>query len=57
MDESTPHIHERHVFDVIVIYFGGWIKAVIPISLIALLLLVHVVYIGIRCYVKERGYY
>ena len=45
----------------IVIYFGEWIKSVISINLIALLLLVHVVYIGIRCYVKdwreERGYY
>ena len=34
----------------IVIYFGEWIKSVIPINLIVLLLLVHVVYIGIRCY-------
>ena len=46
---------------VIVIYFGEWIKSVIPINLIVLLLLVQVVYIGIRCYVKdwreERGYY
>ena len=33
----------------IVIYFGEWIKAVIPLNLIALLFLVHVVYIGIRC--------
>ena len=45
----------------IVIYFGEWIKSVLPINLIVLLLLVHVVYIGIRCYVKdwleERGYY
>ena len=45
----------------IVIYFGEWIKSILPINLIALLLLVHVVYIGIRCYVKdwreERGYY
>ncbi len=45
----------------IVIYFGEWIKSVIPINLIVLLLLVHVVYIGIRCYVKdwqeERGYF
>ena len=36
-------------------------KSVIPINLIVLLLLVYVVYIGIRCYVKdwreERGYY
>ena len=35
--------------------------SVLPINLIVLLLLVHVVYIGIRCYVKdwreERGYY
>ena len=45
----------------IVIYFGEWIKSVIPINLIALLFLVHVIYIGIRCYVKDwrekRGYY
>ena len=45
----------------IVIYFGEWIKSVIPINLIALLFLVHVIFIGIRCYVKdwreERGYY
>ena len=41
----------------IAIYFGEWIKSVVPINLITLLLLVHVVYIGIRCYVKERGYY
>ena len=45
----------------IVIYFGEWIKAVIPLNLVALLFLVHVVYIGIRCYVKdwreEQEYY
>lgn len=45
----------------IAIYFGDWIKFVIPINLITLLLLVHVVYIGIRCYVKDwrevRGYF
>lgn len=45
----------------IVIYFGEWIKFVLPINLIALLLLMQVVYIGIRCYVKDwrekRGYY
>ena len=45
----------------IAIYFGDWIKSVISINLITLLLLVHVVYIGIRCYMKdlleERGYY
>ena len=45
----------------IVIYFGEWIKSIISMNLILLLLLVHVVYIGIRYYVKdwreERGYY
>ena len=45
----------------IAIYFGKWIKSIIPMNLILLLILVHVVYIGIRCYVKdwreERGYY
>ncbi|WP_242853640.1 DUF6040 family protein [Eubacterium ramulus] len=41
----------------IAIYFGEWIKSVIPIDLIMLLLLVHMVYIRIRCYVKERGHY
>ena len=45
----------------IAIYFGKWIKSVLPINLILLLLLVQVIYIGIRCYVKdwqeERGYY
>ena len=43
----------------IVIYFGEWIKNAIPINLIVLLS--HVIYIGIRCYVKgwmeERGYF
>ena len=38
-----------------------WIKSVMPINLIVLLLLVQVIHIGIRCYVKgwreERGYY
>ena len=42
------------------VYFGEWIKSVIPINLIVLLMLIQVVYIGIRCYVKdwreERGY-
>ena len=37
----------------IIIYFGKWIKSIIPINLIMLLLLVHAVYIGIRCYVKN----
>ena len=45
----------------IAIYFGKWIKSIIPMNLILLLLLVQVIYIGIRCYVKDwrekRGYY
>ena len=45
----------------IVIYFGEWIKNAIPINLMVFLLLSHVIYIGIRCYVKgwmeERGYF
>lgn len=45
----------------IVIYFGEWIKNVIPINLMVLLLLSHIIYVGIKCYVKdwmeERGYY
>ena len=45
----------------IVIYFGKWIKNAIPINLMVFLLLSHVIYIGIRCYVKgwmiERGYF
>ena len=36
----------------IVIYFGEWIKNAIPINLMVFLLLSHVIYIGIRCYVK-----
>ena len=45
----------------ITIYFGEWIKAVLPINLLLLLLLVQVAYVGIRWYVKDwreaRGYY
>ena len=43
------------------IYFGDWIKAVLPISLLFLLLFVQLVYVGIRWYVKgwleARGYW
>ena len=45
----------------IVIYFGDWIKTVLPINMLFLLLLVQLVYVGIRWYVKgwreTRGYY
>ena len=32
----------------IAIYFGDWIKTVLPVTLIFLLLLVQVIYVGIR---------
>ena len=42
------------------IYFGDWIKTVLPINLLFLLLFVQLVYVGIRWYVKgwreNRGY-
>ena len=45
----------------IAIYFGDWIKTVLPINMLFLLLLVQLVYVGIRWYVKgwqeARGYY
>ena len=45
----------------IAIYFGDWIKTVLPFNLLFFLLLVQVIYVGIRWYVKgwreTRGYY
>ena len=45
----------------ILIYFGDWIKTVLPINLLFFLLFVQLVYVGIRWYVKgcreARGYY
>ena len=45
----------------IAIYFGDWIKTVLPINMLFLLLLVQLVYVGIRWYVKgwqeARRYY
>lgn len=45
----------------IVVYFGDWVKAVMDVNLAVLLLLVQVVYVGIRMYVngckRVRGYY
>ena len=44
----------------IAIYFGDWIKTVLPINMLFLLLLVQLVYVGIRWYVEgwreNRGY-
>ena len=43
------------------IYFGKWIKTILPVNLLFLLLLVQVIYVVIRWYVKgwreTRGYY
>ena len=43
------------------IYFGDWIKTVLPVNLLFFLFLVQVIYVGIRWYVKgwreTRGYY
>ena len=36
----------------IAIYFGDWIKTVLPINMLFLLLFVQLVYVGIRWYVK-----
>lgn len=45
----------------IAIYFGDWIKTVLPFDRLFFLLLVQVIYVGIRWYVKgwreTRGYY
>ena len=45
----------------IAIYFGDWIKTVLPINMLFLLLLVQLVYVGIKWYVKgwqeARGYH
>ena len=45
----------------LVVYLGDWIKGFIKLNLVVLLLLVQVVYVGIRVYVKgckrARGYY
>ena len=45
----------------VAVYFGDWIKFFVKLNLVALLLLVQVVYVGIRAYVKgckrARGYY
>lgn len=45
----------------ITIYFGDWIKTVLPINLLLLLLLVQAIYVAITWYVKgwreAKGYY
>lgn len=45
----------------LIVYFGDWIKDFVKLNLVVMLLLVQVVYVGIRVYVKgckrARGYY
>lgn len=45
----------------IAIYFGYWVKTVLPINLLFILLFVQLVYVGIRWYMKgwwdTRSYY
>ena len=45
----------------VAVYFGDWIKTVLPINLLFFLLFVQLVYVGIRVYVKgckrASGYY
>lgn len=42
-------------------YFGDWIKDFVKLNLVVMLLLIQVVYVGIRVYVngckRARGYY
>lgn len=45
----------------LLVYFGDWIKAFAKLNLVIMLLLIHMVYVGIRVYVngckRARGYY
>ena len=45
----------------LLVYFGDWIKDFVELNLVVMLLLVQMVYIGIRVYVngckRTRGYY
>lgn len=72
VEKKVTKVYRENCWDVIsvgvavtslalVVYFGDWIKALVKLNLIGLLLLVQVVYVGIRVYVKgckrARGYY
>ena len=72
IEKKVTKLYRENCWDVIsvgvtvtslalVVYFGDWIKALVRLNLVALLLLVQVVYVGIRVYVKgckrARGYY
>ena len=72
VEKKVAKVYQENCWDVIsvgiavislvmVVYFGGWIKVLVKLNLVALLLLVQAVYVGIRAYVKgckrARGYY
>ena len=72
VEKKVTKVYRENCWDVIsvgmavisiavVVYFGDWIKAFAKLNLVAVLLLVQVVYVGIRAYVKgckrARGYY
>ena len=71
-EKKVTKVYRENCWDVIsvgvavtsvalVVYFGDWIKGFVKLNLVVLLLLVQVVYVGIRVYVKgckrARGYY
>ena len=59
--ELIRKIWNRYTSLAVSVYFAEPIRAVIPINLLLLLILVHIVYVLIRWYVKgcmrSRGYY
>lgn len=72
MGKRTVRLYQENCLDIvsaivtvtsvaIVVYFEDWIKAVVDANLVVLLLLVQVVYVGMRTYVngckRARGYY
>lgn len=72
VEKKVTKVYQENCWDVIsvgiavislavAVYFGDGIKALVRLNLVALLLLVRVVYVGIRVYVKgckrARGYY
>lgn len=62
-EKKVTKVYQENCWDVIsigvtvtsvalVVYFGDWIKGFVKLNLVVLLLLVHVVYVGIRVYVN-----
>ncbi len=71
-EKKVTKVYRENCWDVIsigvavtsvalVVYFGDWIKEFVKMNLIVMLLLVQVIYVGIRVYVngckRARGYY